>query len=410
MTVAGATPSVLFVCVHNAGRSQMAAALLRHFAGDRIDVRSAGTEPAAEINPAAVAVMAELGIDITEQTPKVLTAGTVARSDVVITMGCGDTCPHFPGVSYRDWPLDDPAGRPPDIVRAVRDEIAERVRALIAELAPGLPGKPTPPTSGHLTHGMVVEMTDNEVLGQRAAAFLAMHQPGNPVVAPTVWDVWSAKLAVDAGFAALTVGSKPVALSMGRNDGEGMSFTETLERTRLITAAVDVPVSLDIESGYAQSPTTLVEALLNAGVVGCNIEDTVHSEDKRLRSQSEHADYVAALRAAADSAGTHLVINARTDLFMRNDGDDSDRIDRAIARLTACAQAGADVLYPVGFHDAETLRTLASALPKPVNALAAPDTADPASYGPLGIARISFGPLLQAALGKHAAEILGRWR
>ncbi len=129
-------PSVVFVCVHNAGRSQMAAALMTHLAGDAIEVRSAGTEPADQINPAAVAAMAELGIDITAQVPKVLTPDAVETSDVVITMGCGDTCPYFPGVSYRDWKLDDPADQPLDAVRAIRDDIADRVRTLIAELLP----------------------------------------------------------------------------------------------------------------------------------------------------------------------------------------------------------------------------------------------------------------------------------
>jgi arsenate reductase len=128
-------PSVLFVCVHNAGRSQMAAALLGRLAGDRIEVRSAGTEPADQINPVAVAAMAELGIDITTATPKVLTGESVQSSDVVITMGCGDTCPYFPGVSYRDWKLPDPAGQPLATVRAIRDEIAERVHALVTELS-----------------------------------------------------------------------------------------------------------------------------------------------------------------------------------------------------------------------------------------------------------------------------------
>lgn len=124
----------MFVCVHNAGRSQMAAALLEHLAGGRIEVRSAGTEPADQLNPNAVIAMAELGIDITGAGPAMLTPLNVEASDIVITMGCGDACPYFPGVSYRDWKLDDPAGQPLDVVRGIRDDIAVRVRALIDEL------------------------------------------------------------------------------------------------------------------------------------------------------------------------------------------------------------------------------------------------------------------------------------
>jgi arsenate reductase (thioredoxin) len=131
-----AKPSVLFVCVHNAGRSQMAAALLTHLAGERIEVRSAGTEPPDQINPVAITAMAELGIDITTAAPKILTASAVQTSDVVITMGCGDSCPYFPGVSYRDWKLSDPAGQPLSTVRGIRDDIADLVRALITELLP----------------------------------------------------------------------------------------------------------------------------------------------------------------------------------------------------------------------------------------------------------------------------------
>ena len=128
-------PEVLFVCVHNAGRSQMAAGLLNEIAGDRIAVRSAGSEPAGEINPVAVAVMAELGIDISHELPKPLTDDAVRVADVVITMGCGDACPFYPGKRYEDWELEDPAGKDLDTVRRIRDEIEARVRGLIAELA-----------------------------------------------------------------------------------------------------------------------------------------------------------------------------------------------------------------------------------------------------------------------------------
>jgi arsenate reductase len=129
-------PTVLFVCVHNAGRSQMAAGYLQHVAGDRVTVLSAGSEPAASVNPVAVQAMAEEGIDIAGNQPKVLSTEAVQDSDVVITMGCGDACPYFPGKRYEDWVLDDPAGQPIEAVRPIRDEIRERVEALIAEIAP----------------------------------------------------------------------------------------------------------------------------------------------------------------------------------------------------------------------------------------------------------------------------------
>ncbi|MFF7291524.1 arsenate reductase ArsC [Microbacterium sp. NPDC008134] len=134
MTSSAAKPSVLFVCVHNAGRSQMAAGFLREIAGDRIEVRSAGSMPADAINPVAVAAMSELGIDITAEQPKVLTTEAVLASDVVITMGCGDACPFFPGKRYEDWTLDDPAGQGIDAVRPIRDEIRARIESLVAEL------------------------------------------------------------------------------------------------------------------------------------------------------------------------------------------------------------------------------------------------------------------------------------
>lgn len=249
----------------------------------------------------------------------------------------------------------------------------------------------------------------DQVLAQRADTLLGLHKPGDPVVLPTVWDAWSAALAVDAGFAALTVGSHPVADSVGKPDGEGMAFEDLLTRVAQITAKVDVPISVDIESGYGLTAEDLIGGLLRVGAVGLNIEDSVHSEGKRLRSVEEHAALVRALRQAADDAGVHVVINARTDLFVRKDGDESDRVDRAIARLKEAAAAGADCLYPVGRHDPDTLKRLASELPLPINAIALPDQDDPASFGPLGVGRISFGPFFQGALTARANEILGRW-
>jgi len=129
--------TVLFVCVHNAGRSQMAAAFLRQLAGDRVEVLSAGSEPAEQVNPVAVAAMAEVGVDLGAESPELLTTDSVQASDVVVTMGCGDACPFYPGKRYEDWVLDDPAGQPLDVVRRVRDEIRGRVERLVEELTGG---------------------------------------------------------------------------------------------------------------------------------------------------------------------------------------------------------------------------------------------------------------------------------
>lgn len=133
------TPRILFLCVHNAGRSQMAAGFMRHLAADRVEVFSGGSEPAEQINPVAVAAMAERGIDITAMVPQRWDDDLVREADVVVTMGCGDACPFFPGTRYLDWELDDPAGRPLDEVRPIRDDIERRVRGLLDELgiAPG---------------------------------------------------------------------------------------------------------------------------------------------------------------------------------------------------------------------------------------------------------------------------------
>ena len=146
-------PSVLFVCVHNAGRSQMAAGFLTHLGGGEVEVRSAGSLPGDQVNPSAVAAMSEVGIDISQQSPKILTPGAVQASDVVITMGCGDVCPIFPGKLYLDWALADPAGQDVDAVRPIRDEIQARVEALLAELLPDGNPEPLPPIVHPQYHG-----------------------------------------------------------------------------------------------------------------------------------------------------------------------------------------------------------------------------------------------------------------
>lgn len=245
---------------------------------------------------------------------------------------------------------------------------------------------------------------------EKANTLLGLHRPGDPVILPTVWDAWSADLAQQAGFQALTVGSHPVANSLGKPDNEGMSFGEVMIRVAQITNAVDLPVSVDLESGYGLDPDTLINGLIEVGAVGLNIEDTVHREGGRLREAQEHADLVGALRRSADASGVHIVINARTDLFLRQVGDEADRVQRAIARLTLAAEAGADVLYPVGFHTDEVQRQLTAALPLPVNAIADPAAGDRTKLADLGVGRVSFGPLLQGALSAHASTLLARWQ
>ncbi|WP_431840588.1 isocitrate lyase/PEP mutase family protein [Gordonia hongkongensis] len=247
-------------------------------------------------------------------------------------------------------------------------------------------------------------------LASKATTLLELHQPGNPVILPTVWDAWSANLAISAGFTALTVGSHPVSDSIGKPDNEGITFEELTTRIRQITAAVDVPISVDIESGYGEDPKTLIEGLIAAGAVGLNIEDTVHSEGGRLRDAQEHADFVGALRAASDATDVHVVINARTDLFVKQVGDESDRLDRAIERMKLAADAGADVLYPVGFHDDAAQKRLTSELPLPVNAIGHPTKNTKAALAELGVARVSFGPIFQMVLAERAAEVLEPWK
>lgn len=252
-------------------------------------------------------------------------------------------------------------------------------------------------------------------MAQRADALLALHHRDQPVVLPTVWDPWSARAVADAGFAALTIGSHPLADSLGRPDGEDLSLDEALTAVARITAAVDLPVSADLESGYDTPAAELVDRLLEAGAVGVNIEDTVHSEGGRLRDAQEHADYIAAIRQRADEAGVHVVVNGRTDAF-KTTAEIGDRFEEVVRRLNLLERAGADSLYPVGIPDRATLVRVLDAIDTPLNVTAhpvkgaIPDGLGLAELADLGVRRVSFGPLLQAALADHIKESLAGWR
>ena len=231
-----------------------------------------------------------------------------------------------------------------------------------------------------------------------------------PLVLPTVWDAWSATVAAGAGFDALTIGSHPLADSRGAADHEGQTLDEVVAAVRPIVAAVDVPISVDLESGYGAEPADLIAALIEAGGAGLNIEDTVHSDGGRLRTTEEHAAYVGGLRAAADDAGVQIVVNGRTDLFARAD-DRRATLGEAIERLQALVAAGADTVYPVAIHeDDELIAAVVEAIDVPVNITAHPGKHTLERLKGLGVGRVSFGPLLQAALTDHTKELLAGWR
>ncbi|MCG6566840.1 isocitrate lyase/phosphoenolpyruvate mutase family protein [Tessaracoccus sp. ZS01] len=253
-------------------------------------------------------------------------------------------------------------------------------------------------------------MPDVTVLAQQLAD---AHESGRTLVLPTVWDTWSARVAVDAGFEALTVGSHPVSDAIGSADGEQMAFAEYLAVVKRIVDKVDVPVSADVESGYGLDPAELITRLLEVGAVGANIEDVVHSEGKRLRDRQEHADYIAAARAAADEAGVAFVINGRTDAAKLGDRFE-DPIEEAVERVRLLEQAGARAVYPVGLTTADQVTRLVRAVRVPVNVTAHPvkghGAGDLAALTRLGVRRVTFGPLWQLSLAEQSAATLANWR
>jgi 2-methylisocitrate lyase-like PEP mutase family enzyme len=248
-------------------------------------------------------------------------------------------------------------------------------------------------------------------LERKATALLAMHE--DFVVLPTAWDAWSARTLVDAGFAAISVGSHPLADSRGQDDNEGMSLDDAMEGIARITASVDVPVTADVESGYGAAPAELIDRLLAAGAVGLNVEDTVHGEG-RMREAQEHAEYVAGLREAADAAGVDVVINARTDAFARPELHGGDPLEEAVLRMQLAEQAGARSLYPVRPPSGAALQAILTQVSLPVNVTAHPIKGSVVGgideIRASGARRVTFGPLLQMALTESIHELVRPWR
>ncbi|MDX2355825.1 isocitrate lyase/phosphoenolpyruvate mutase family protein [Dietzia sp. PP-33] len=253
-------------------------------------------------------------------------------------------------------------------------------------------------------------MTD---VGARARELAALHESGDLVVLPTVWDTWSARVAAGAGFHGLTVGSHPVADAIGSADGENMDFGEYLGVVRRIADSVDVPVSADVESGYGFAPEELISRLLEVGAVGANIEDVVHGEGGRVRDKQEHADYIAGARRAADEAGVPFVINGRTDAVKLGSDVFSDPLAEAAERIVLMEQAGARSVYPVGLTTADQVTTLVKAVSIPVNVTAHPvkghGAGDLDDLTRLGARRVTFGPLWQMWLAEVSADRLADW-
>lgn len=252
-------------------------------------------------------------------------------------------------------------------------------------------------------------MTD---LKAKATRLLELHHGDDVLVLPNVWDAWSARTVAEAGFPALAIGSHPLADSRGQGDGEQMTLADALDGVRRICSAADVPVTADLESGYDTPPAELIERLLDAGAVGLNIEDTWHSQG-RMRSITEQADYIGGLRSAADALGVDVVINARTDVFVKPAGTFDDPVAEATVRLKACEEAGARCLYPVGVPDADALRPLLAEVSTPVNVIANPTSGsklgDVAALRDLGVRRVTFGPFLQRELSPRLADLVSPW-
>lgn len=246
-------------------------------------------------------------------------------------------------------------------------------------------------------------------LSRRAAALRTLHRPGDPLILPNAWDAGSARAVVAAGFPAVATGSAAVAEALGHADGEATPVDEMFAAVGRIAAAVTVPVTADLERGYGLRPTELVERLLAAGAVGCNIEDS-DPRTHELYDVEEQADLLAGIRAAARAAGVELVLNARVDVHLRAYGPAEGRLAEAVHRARRYHAAGADSLYPILLAGPEQIRGFVTEVGAPVNVLARPGVPAPAELAALGVARVSYGSGVYAAARARTVEMLAAIR
>ncbi|NES28794.1 isocitrate lyase/phosphoenolpyruvate mutase family protein [Micromonospora terminaliae] len=244
---------------------------------------------------------------------------------------------------------------------------------------------------------------------RRAAALRALHRPGNPLILPNAWDPGSARAVVAAGFPAVATSSAAVAEALGHTDGEATPVDDLFAALARIAAAVPVPVTADLERGYGLRPAELVERLLAAGAVGCNIEDS-DPRTREVYDVEEQADLLAGIRAAAAAAGVDLVLNARVDVHLRAYGPAEGRLAEAVRRSRRYQVAGADSVYPILLADPEQIRDLVAEVNAPVNVLARPGAPSPAELAALGVARISYGSGLYAAARARMVGMLATIR
>jgi 2-methylisocitrate lyase-like PEP mutase family enzyme len=244
-------------------------------------------------------------------------------------------------------------------------------------------------------------------LQEAAARLRALHAGPEPLILPNVWDAASARAVVEAGFPVVATTSSGVAAALGYADGEHTPADEMFAAVGRIARAVDVPVTADIEAGYGLSPDEIVQRLIAAGAVGCNLEDTDHAAGRTLRDAKQQADRVAAFKAAAKTAGVEVVLNARTDVFLRQPMPDQSPLEEAIRRGRLYHDAGADCVFPIGAGDVGAIAALVDAIPGPINVIAgfrgAPGQA---RLKELGVRRVSYaGRLFSAALRDHQARL-----